>query len=71
MRQHLRGQLVTALDTPNETQPRCDCGWLRPRFVDLRQPDRETPIVIGQTFYLCFDCPQCGARWDVCYGKTT
>lgn len=63
----MRGRLITKLEEAT-LRMRCDCGWLRPKFVDLRGPDKETPIKISGDFYLLFDCPQCGARWDARYG---
>lgn len=50
---------------------RCDCGWLRPKFVDLHGPDKKTPLEIGTEFYLLFDCPKCGARWEAKYGASS
>ncbi len=68
----MRGHLIAKL--PNEPADgkqrlRCDCGWLRPQFVDLRAADKTTPLNIGTEFYLLFDCPECGARWDARYGE--
>jgi hypothetical protein len=69
----MRGHLIAKLnDVPDSGVDRhaCDCGWLRPRFVDLRGPDKKTPVKLGE-FFLLFACPQCGATWDAHYKETS
>ncbi len=63
-----RGRRIGTLGEarPEDERNRCTCGWPRPRFVDLRGPDKETPIQIPE-FYLLFTCPTCGAVWDAHY----
>jgi len=66
----MRGHHFTKLPE-SDMRPACDCGWLRPKFVELRKSDKTTLIDTGPEFYLIFDCPNCGARWDVRYGVTS
>ena len=63
MRKHQLDQLVEL----KEHRQRCDCGWLRPQFVDIHDAE-DKPLELGHEFHLLFDCPQCGARWDARYG---
>jgi hypothetical protein len=66
----MRGHLIAKLEDKPEDVPdtnRCGCGWLRPRFVDLRAADKTLPLRPGEKWFLLFDCPQCGARWDCAY----
>jgi hypothetical protein len=67
MRSGTRGKLLTTLQDSNE-RPKCDCGWLRPKFVDIRLEDKVTSVDLP-SFYLLFNCPVCGAVWDAHYGK--
>jgi hypothetical protein len=64
----MRGSLIAKLGQASREDERnnCDCGWPRPKFVDLRGPDKETLIEIPD-FYLLFTCPICGAVWDAHY----
>lgn len=62
----MRWRTATKLEESNET-PRCDCGWLRPKFVEVTTDKNQS--LAKETFMLQFDCPQCGKRWKATYGK--
>lgn len=46
---------------------RCTCGWLRPTTFDFSEDEHGLrPIRLPlQELYVLWDCPQCGARWNV------
>jgi hypothetical protein len=54
---------------PRKYQQVCDCGWERPHFADILD-DKRKELALRE-FWLVFDCPKCGARWEAHYGPTS
>jgi hypothetical protein len=54
---------------PRKYQKTCECGWERPHFADVLD-EKKKPLVLGE-FWLVFDCPKCGARWEAHYGQVS
>jgi len=55
--------LIEALSDPRV----CLCGWVRPVRAGFAKDEMgNEPIEIPvKHFYFLYDCPQCGARWNV------
>ena len=54
---------------PRKHQKTCDCGWERPHFAEILG-EKKKPLKMDE-FWLLFDCPKCGARWEAHYGAVS